>query len=87
MVFQALNRLKWQGLLARAEITIIHRGAPGDRMLIEGSSITELKKSYFCYQSGGRETHIPLHRVVEIRLDGKLIWSRPMSRIRKRQGR
>jgi len=74
MVFQTLNRLKWQDKLHEAEIIIVHRGAPENRKIIKGSRITELKKGYFYYKSENREIYIPLHRVVEIRQRGKILW-------------
>jgi uncharacterized protein (UPF0248 family) len=76
MVFQALNKLKWTGKLDRCEVIILHRGAPGDRKTIQGSRITELKKSYFSYDSGREEVTIPLHRIREIRVDGKVVWKK-----------
>jgi uncharacterized protein (UPF0248 family) len=79
MVFQTLNRLKWQGQLKDAEITILHRGAPGDRKTIPGERITEIRKGYFYFSSGGRETFIPLHRVMEVHYQGKLLWKRSKS--------
>jgi uncharacterized protein (UPF0248 family) len=75
MVFQTLNRLKWVGGLRDCEIVILHRGAPGNRKTIPGSHLTEIKKSYFCYRNG-RETRIPLHRILEVRLEGEAIWKR-----------
>jgi uncharacterized protein (UPF0248 family) len=80
MVFQTLNRLKWQGLLKDAEITILHRGAPGDIKTIPGDRITEIKKGHFYFSSGNRETFIPLHRVLEIRYKGELLWKRRSDR-------
>jgi uncharacterized protein (UPF0248 family) len=76
MAFDTLNRLKWTGKLDRSEIVILHRGAPGDRRVIGGSKVTEVKRSHFCYEEGGRERFIPLHRVMEIRLDGETVWKR-----------
>ena len=78
MVYETLNRLKWKGGLEDCEIVILHRGAPGDKKVIHGKSVTEVKKSYFYYKdsTSGRETYIPLHRVLEIRLGVKVIWKR-----------
>jgi len=78
MVYETLNRLRWKGGLEDCEIIILHRGAPGDKKLIPGKSVTEVKKSYFYYRNckDGRETYIPLHRVLEIRLKGKVLWKR-----------
>ncbi len=74
MVFQILNRLKWQGKLHEAEIIIVHRGAPENRKTIKGSGITELKKGYFYYKSKNKEIYIPLHRIIEVRQRGKILW-------------
>lgn len=78
MVYGTLSRLKWVGGLEDCEIVIVHRGAPDDRKVIPGKKVTEIKKSYFYYRNGrnGRETCIPLHRVLEVRLEGKVIWKR-----------
>jgi uncharacterized protein (UPF0248 family) len=59
-----LNRLKWEkGLsLLDAEIVIIHRGAPGDRMKIPGKDVVSIGHMFF----ETPEASIPLHRVVEI---------------------
>ena len=76
MVFETLNRLKWTGRLADAEIVFIHRGAENDRKTISGGKITSLKRPHFYYKDNARETHIPNHRVLEIRLDGRLLWKK-----------
>jgi uncharacterized protein (UPF0248 family) len=74
MVYQTLNKLKWTGRLDQAEIVITSRGSPGDRKTILGKQITQIKKSYFYFEGEGKETFIPLHRVLEIKLKGKTIW-------------
>ncbi len=76
MVFQILNKLKWNGRLGECIVTMIHRGAPGDVKEISGGDITAIKKSYFSYQINGRETSIPLHRVTEIKAGGETAWKR-----------
>ena len=76
MVFKTLNRLRWKGGLNAARVVILHRGAPGDRKVIPGSSITQVKKSCFYYKDGNRESFMPLHRVMEITVDGEAIWKR-----------
>ena len=79
MVFQTLNKLKWTGKLDRCEVVILHRGAPQDRKIITGDKITEVKKSYFSYDSGREDVTIPLHRILEIRMDGKIVWKRKIT--------
>ena len=76
MVFQTLNKLRWTGKLEKAEITFIDRGSPGDRMTIKGERITQIKRGYFYFKDDDSETHIPNHRVVEIRLRGETLWKR-----------
>jgi uncharacterized protein (UPF0248 family) len=77
MVYRVLGKLLWKGGLRRSEITILHRGAPGDRKVIPGSSVKEVKKGYLIITGPGEEeTVIPLHRVMEVRTDGKQIWKR-----------
>ncbi len=72
MVFEVLNRLKWKDGLGGVEIIILHRGAPGNRKVIMGNEVTEIKRSYLVYGI----TEIPLHRIREVRKDGRTIWKR-----------
>jgi uncharacterized protein (UPF0248 family) len=80
MAFETLNKLKWTGKLADAQIVILHRGAPGDLKAISGAKITSLKRSHFYYMDDTRETHIPNHRIVEVRLEGKVLWKKKSPR-------
>jgi len=72
MVFEVLNRLKWKDGLGGVEIIILHRGAPGNRKVIMENEVTEIKRSYLVYGI----TEIPLHRIREVRKDGRTIWKR-----------
>jgi uncharacterized protein (UPF0248 family) len=75
--YEALGKLKWKRLLKGCEIVITHRGAPGDLKTIPGDSVTEVKKSYLMFTNErGEDTFIPLHRVMEIRREGKVLWKR-----------
>jgi uncharacterized protein (UPF0248 family) len=76
MAFETLNKLKWTNKLAKAEIVFVHRGAENDMKAVSGGKITEVKRSHFCYTENGRETHIPNHRILEIRLEGKVLWKK-----------
>jgi uncharacterized protein (UPF0248 family) len=76
MAFNTLNRLKWAGKLRSCEIVIRHRGAPNDIKVISGEDVTELKRGHLNYKSGYRETTIPLHRVLEIRVGRSRAWIR-----------
>ncbi len=75
MAYNALNKMKWTGRLGGCIVVVLHRGGEGGRKEIEGRRITEVKKTYFSYKDG-RETTIPMHRVLEIREGGETVWSR-----------
>lgn len=75
MVQDLMGKLKWTGKLKDAEIIIRHRGAPQNRKSLAGEKITEVKKSYFLY-TNDKETFIPFHRVMEVRVNGKQVWKR-----------
>jgi len=75
--YDVLNRLKWKDRLPGCEIVILHRGAPGDRKVIPGNRVTEIRKSCLIYTNErGEKTLIPYHRVTEIRIREKVIWKR-----------
>lgn len=78
MAYEELNRLKWTERLSGAKITIIHRGAPNNQKLILGKNITEIKKGHFMYldDETGDETYIPMHRILSIELEGKVLWKK-----------
>jgi len=69
-----LNRIKWTSgsSLTRAQVVILHRGAPGDRKKIPGSQIISVGHLFF----ETTEATIPLHRILEIWYDGKLLFDR-----------
>ena len=73
MVRKLLNELKWhpQKSLKDVYIVYIHRGVPGDKLIIPAEGI-KLEKSFFVV--GG--TKIPYHRIVEVRKGDKVIWRR-----------
>ncbi len=58
---------------AKYELSYIHRGAPEDRMTINGSMISSLKKGSFILKDRG--TQIPFHRVLYvIGPDKSVLW-------------
>ncbi len=69
---EILNELKWRADtdLGEAEITYIHRGAPGDIMVVRGKDIKSLDRSFFTTE----EASIPYHRIIRIRYKGKTIF-------------
>lgn len=74
-VYDILNKLKWADRLETCEIVILHRGAPGDRKVISGGNVTQVKKRNFQYtDERGEETFIPYHRVREVKIKGRVVW-------------
>ena len=71
---EVLNELKWREDrdLDLAEIWYIHRGAPNDTMIITGSAILELQRSFMKLT----EAMIPYHRVLKIVYEGTVIWQK-----------
>lgn len=69
-----LNRLKWENgsSLQDSEIVIIHRGAPGDCIIIPGRDIISIGHMFF----ETPDATIPLHRVIEIWYRGEKIFDR-----------
>ncbi|MEM2877988.1 MAG: RNA repair domain-containing protein [Candidatus Hadarchaeales archaeon] len=73
---ETLNRLKWCNEMKDVKITIIHRGAPGDRKTFTEDEIVELGRSFMRVRSSSGEVEIPYHRIVRIEIGGKVIWER-----------
>lgn len=80
-VANLLNRLKWTDRLPESEIIILHRGAPKDQKKIKGDHITEIRKGSFSYMDfdSKKESHIPMHRVLEIWMDKKVVWKKRLN--------
>ncbi len=82
MAKRILNELVWhpEKSLKDIEVVYIHRGAPDDRMKIRAMDILDLGKSFFVIKIGDRDTHIPYHRIVEIRRVGETLWRKNAER-------
>jgi uncharacterized protein (UPF0248 family) len=78
MVKRVLNELLWhpKKSIKEAKITYIHRGAPGDRITIDGEEIIRLEKSHFIIERRGLETWIPYHRITEVKQRNKLLYKK-----------
>ena len=57
-----LLELKWRDgcVLGKAEIWYLHRGAPGDTMVITGGELAALGRSFFDTKTAS----IPYHRIL-----------------------
>jgi uncharacterized protein (UPF0248 family) len=71
-----LNKIKWSGDLDKVEVWYVHRGAPDDRMVVNGGSISDVGRSFLKVGN----SLIPHHRVFRIIYHGKVVFDR---RVRK----
>jgi len=70
---EVLNELKWKHhALGEAEITYIHRGAPGDVLTIKGECIANLGRSFF----ETADATVPYHRIIRIKWNGELLFGK-----------
>lgn len=76
MVHRLLNELMWHPdkTLEGVRITYIHRGAPDDRLTVDGAEVKRLERSHFILERGGLETWIPYHRIIEVERDGEVLY-------------
>lgn len=71
---EVLNRLKWGGRddFDSIKVTILHRGVPNDRRVIEGRDILEVGRGFMRVASPGGPVQIPYHRVIYIEAGGQI---------------
>jgi uncharacterized protein (UPF0248 family) len=72
---EVLSKLEWgQGVaLEELEFLVVDRGSPDDQRLLAVPELEGRDRSYLHLSRGGR---VPYHRVLEVRKDGKVLWSR-----------
>ncbi|MFB0500753.1 MAG: DUF504 domain-containing protein [Candidatus Hadarchaeaceae archaeon] len=73
-----MNKLKWGGEdeLQSSRVTILHRGAPNDKHIIEGSDILKLGRGFMRVASPEGEVEIPYHRILQIEAHGHILWEK-----------
>ena len=67
-----LNKIKWTQELSKTEIWYVHRGAPQDTGVLQGSDIVSILS--WCIET--KDATIPFHRVFRILYDGAEVYSR-----------
>ncbi len=77
MAKKILDELKWhpKKSLKNVYIVYLHRGAPGNKIIVPAENI-KLEKSFFVLESKEGETRIPYHRILEIRKGEEIVWRR-----------
>ncbi|HEX7576341.1 MAG TPA: RNA repair domain-containing protein [Candidatus Methanoperedens sp.] len=70
------NEIKWRFDLAKCKIYYIHRGAPRDVKIVEGSSIQNIERSFLVLQGEFEDVHIPYHRIFRIEFENQIIFEK-----------
>lgn len=72
---RVLSQLEWgEGIdPRRLEYLVTDRGAPDDRRVLAAPEVTGRDRSYLHLSGGGR---VPYHRVLEVRMEGRVLWAR-----------
>jgi len=68
------NEIKWRFDLAKCKIYYIHRGAPGDVKIVEGSTIKNIERSFLVLDGDFEDVYIPYHRIFRIEFEGQIIF-------------
>ncbi len=72
-----LNKIKWDKSEKPEETFVFYYDrVSGNLVKIPFESIKEIGKSFITIEKEGEEVEIPIHRIKEIRINEKLIWSR-----------
>ncbi len=79
IVREYLTRLIWDSGIVRSDyvFTYVCRGEVGDRAEFSGDQVIKVGKSYVVIQTSTGLRSIPLHRIVEIRYRGRVVWRSP----------
>lgn len=72
MIKELINKGLWSNEREHYELVIRHRGVKDNKLVVKLSDIKEIRNGYIVID----DLWIPLHRVIEIRYKGKIIFSR-----------
>jgi uncharacterized protein (UPF0248 family) len=70
------NEIKWRFNLAKCKIYYIHRGAPGDVKIVEGSTIKNIERSFLVLEGDFEDAYIPYHRIFRIEFEDQIIFEK-----------
>ncbi len=80
-----LNEIKWRFDLSRCRVYYVHRGAPGNVKMIEGSAIKSIDRTFLILKEGMQETYIPYHRIFRIEYNNHIIFERLIRSLPKKK--
>ena len=79
------NEIKWRFDLDKCRIYYIHRGAPGNMRIVEGSIIKDIEKSFLVLRGFEEDVYIPYHRITRIDFNDQIIFERHIRPLPKRK--
>ncbi|TRZ91439.1 MAG: DUF504 domain-containing protein [Methanosarcinales archaeon] len=71
-----LNEIKWRFDLNRCKVYYIHRGAPGNIKMVEGSKVKNIERAFLVLEGVVEDVYIPYHRIVRIEYDTQTVFER-----------
>ncbi len=71
-----LNEIKWRFDLSKCKVYYIHRGAPGNTKVVEGSIIKTVVRAFLVLEGEVHEVYIPYHRIFRIDYEDKPVYVR-----------
>jgi uncharacterized protein (UPF0248 family) len=74
-----LNEIKWRFDLSRCRVYYVHRGAPGDMKIVEGSEIKNIERGFLILIGEMQDVYIPYHRIFRIDFNDQIIFQRKRS--------
>ncbi len=79
-----LNEIKWRFDLEKCRVHYVHRGAPGDTKVVEGSAIKNIERGFLVLEGDMEDVYIPYHRILRIEFSDRNIYEK---RIRNLPGK
>ena len=70
------NEIKWRFDLRMCKIYYIHRGAPDDTKIVDGSAIKNIDRSFLILEGVKEDVYIPYHRIFRIEFNNRIIFER-----------
>ena len=71
-----LNEIKWRFDLNRCKVYYIHRGAPGNIKMVEGSKVKNIERAFLVLEGVVEDVYIPYHRIVRVEYDTQTVFER-----------
>ena len=71
-----LNEIKWRFDLGKCKVYYIHRGAPGDMRVVDGTEIKNIERGFLILKGVEQDVYIPYHRIFRIDFEDQPIFER-----------